>query len=482
MRRKDLLGRIGWTEHLRPFLYKELPPKCGWAATLGSLCTLLFAIMGVTGLFLAMYYNPSPSEAYQSVDFIMKSVPAGGLLRGIHHWGAGAMVLAVFIHMMANFFTGTFKAPREATWTFGVLLLLVTLGLGFAGYLLPWDMKAYWATVVSTNIPTDIPWIGNFISRTMRGGDTVSGLTLTRFYAIHMVLLPALLAVFTMIHIYLVRLHGLTEPAGRKQQTPEPAQPECEYRFYPEHMLRSSLVFVAVFVGIVALAAIRGVPREPIAGTISDSYLPRPEWYFMWLFQLLTYFPGKWEWVGSLVIPALGIALLFALPFLERSEVNGVAGRPMAVAGGVTFLVAIFFLTVQGFEGTLPYGQVVPVPDRQLTAVEQRGVAVFFDHDCAYCHQIGGKGGHRVGPDLANVVARHRTEDYLVRYIRDPQSISKTSVMPKYDLPDADLHALAQFLLSLDFSKYPQRMVPREAALKAAVAAPDASRRPSTSH
>src|ERR1051326_54734 len=366
MRRNGWLDRVGWEEHLRPFLFKELPPNCGWPATLGSVCALLFGMMVVSGLFLAMYYNPSPGEAYQSVDYIMNSVPGGWLLRGIHHWGAGAMVLAVFVHMMANFFTGSFKKPREATWTFGVLLLLVTLGLGFTGYLLPWDMKAYWATVVSTNIPKDIPWIGNFISRTMRGGETVSGLTLTRFYAIHMVLLPGLLAFFTAAHIYLVRLHGLadwksTREGTAKEGTAEPL-PECVYRFYPEHVLKSAYVFVAVFAGIVVLAAVRGVAREAIAGTINESYLPRPEWYFMWLFQLLTYFPGKWEWVGSLVLPALGVALLFALPFLERSKVQGVAGRPIAVAIGVTFLIAIAFLSVQGFDGPLPYGKVSQAP------------------------------------------------------------------------------------------------------------------------
>ena len=187
----------------------------------------------------------------------------------------------------------------------------------------------------------------------------------------------------------------------------------------------------------------------------------------MWLFQLLTYFPGRWEWVGSLVLPALGVALLFALPFLERSKVQGVAGRPIAVAIGVTFLIAIAFLSIQGFEGTLPYGKVIPAPNRQLTAEEQHGMAIFADRDCAYCHQIDGKGGHRVGPDLANVAARHRSEDYLVGYIRNPQSISRTSIMPKYDLPDAELHALAKFLLSLDFGKSRPRMVPREEAFKA---------------
>ena len=120
MARQSWLERLGWSKYLRPFLYKELPPRTGWAATLGSLCALLFGVMSVTGIFLAMYYSPSPEKAYQSIDYIMKDVPMGSLLRGIHHWGAGAMVLLVFIHLLANFFSGTFKAPREATWIVGV--------------------------------------------------------------------------------------------------------------------------------------------------------------------------------------------------------------------------------------------------------------------------------------------------------------------------------------------------------------------------
>ena len=163
-------------------------------------------------MFLAMYYNPSPDKAYQSIDYIMNGVPLGSVLRGIHHWGAGAMVLAVFFHMLANFFSGSFKAPREGTWIIGVLLFLVTLGLGFTGYLLPWDMKAYWATMVSTNIPKDIPLIGDFIARTIRGGATVSGLTLTRFYAIHMLLSASAAGYIHRVSHLFVRLHGLAEP------------------------------------------------------------------------------------------------------------------------------------------------------------------------------------------------------------------------------------------------------------------------------
>src|SRR4051812_4007991 len=185
---RQIPGRIGWNEGIEPFLSKELPAKTGWSATLGSLCVMLFVTMFVTGVFLAMHYNPSPDKAYAAIDYIMNDVHGGWLLRGLHHWGASAMVIAVFLHMMTSFFAGSYKAPREVTWVTGIIMLLIVLGLGFTGYLLPWDLKAFWATTVSTNIPKDIPFIGEALSRIALGGDTISGATLTRFYAIHAML------------------------------------------------------------------------------------------------------------------------------------------------------------------------------------------------------------------------------------------------------------------------------------------------------
>jgi mono/diheme cytochrome c family protein len=243
-----------------------------------------------------------------------------------------------------------------------------------------------------------------------------------------------------------------------------PSAPEAVYRFYPEHCWRSSLVFAAVFLVLIALSLFGHIPREQIAGTLVESYLPRPEWYYMWLFQLLTYFPGKWEAVGSLAIPILGLALLFATPFLGRTRLLGVANRPLPTAVGVTAIVGIVYLTVMGFAGARPYGETIPVPDRPLSASETRGLFLYADRECAYCHQINGQGGHRVGPDLANVVARQHTKDYLVRYIKDPQATKTTSIMPKYDLPDADLQALADFVLALDFSRHPMKLLPRAEA------------------
>jgi len=463
---RALGDRIGWNDALRPWLFKDLPPRTGWTATLGSLSLMIFATMFVSGVFLAMHYNPSPDKAYQSVDYIMNDVPGGWLLRGLHHWGASAMVIAVFLHMLTGYFTGSYKKPRELTWISGVVLLLIVLGLGFTGYLLPWDLKAYWATTVSTNIPKDLPLIGDFVSRLMLGGGSVSGSTLTRFYAVHAMLLPALLVAVLAFHIYLVRVHGISgdddaADLERSNETPKPRP----YRFYPEHAWRSSIVYVVGLLALIGLSIFAHIPREPVAGTQVENYLPRPEWYYMWLFQLLTYFPGKWEAVGSLAIPFVLVTLLFALPFLDRARRFGWRNRPLPLAIGVTAIVGIAYLTAMGFASAKPYGQTVLVPDRPLTAIETRGLYLYADRDCAYCHQINGTGGHRAGPDLSNIVAKERTREYLVQYIRDPQSISPTSNMPKYPLPENDLDSLADFLLSLDFSKHNGKTITRAQAL-----------------
>jgi ubiquinol-cytochrome c reductase cytochrome b subunit len=381
----------------------------------------------------------------------------GGILRGIHHWGAGALVIFVFAHLVTNFFSGAFKAPRELTWIAGVCLFLLTLGFGFTGYLLPWDQKAYWATVVSANIPKDIPLVGKFIARLMLGGETVSGLTLTRFYAIHTLVLPALAAFFIMVHIYLVRVHDIVGH-GEEQSSEE----EKTYRFFPEHLFRCSIAFGIVFSVILLLAIFAEVPLENVAGTVDPAYLPRPEWYYMWLFQLLTFFPGKFEIVGSLIIPIAGVIMLFCLPFLSKTNLRTMADRPLATAAGFACLVGIVYLTLMGFEGARPYGDILMVPDRPLTQSEQRGLHIYVVRECAYCHHIMGRGGRIQGPDLSNVVAKDRTKAWLQRFIKDPQAISPWSIMPKYDLSQEELSRLADYVLSLDFDRHGVKTLTRE--------------------
>jgi quinol-cytochrome oxidoreductase complex cytochrome b subunit len=200
-------------------LYKNIldrpEPKGTWWNTLGSASLFLFVLQGVTGIFLTAYYTPSPDHAYDSITYIMNNVAFGWLIRGIHHWGATLMVVVVFIHLLRVFITASFKYPRELTWLIGVGLLLLTLGMGFTGYLLPWDQRAYWATTVGTQIAGTVPLIGEFVLKALRGGPELSALTLQRFFSAHIWMLPALLAALIGTHLYLVIRHGESHWPGK---------------------------------------------------------------------------------------------------------------------------------------------------------------------------------------------------------------------------------------------------------------------------
>jgi len=183
-------------------------PKGNWWNTLGSASLFLFVMQGLTGIFLTVYYTPSPDHAYDSIQYIMTGVQFGWLIRGIHHWGASLMVMVVFIHMLRVFTTASYKYPRELNWFFGVGLFILTLGMGFTGYLLPWNQKAFWATTVGTDIAGSVPWVGEFILKALRGGPDLSALTLSRFFSAHIWILPALLVALIGVHIFLIVKNG----------------------------------------------------------------------------------------------------------------------------------------------------------------------------------------------------------------------------------------------------------------------------------
>ena len=185
-------------------------PRVNWWFTLGSASLFLFFLQGVTGVFLSVYYVPSPDQAYESIQYIMTGVTFGWLIRGIHHWGASLMVVTVFIHMLRTFFMAAYKYPREITWLTGVFLLLTTLGMGFTGYLLPWNQRSYWATTVGTDIVGTVPFIGNFLEAVLRGGSGLSAVTLARFFSVHIWFLPAIIIALIGVHLYLVVKLGIS--------------------------------------------------------------------------------------------------------------------------------------------------------------------------------------------------------------------------------------------------------------------------------
>ena len=214
--------RGGWIEErleLRPLLSalldRKIPRGVGWFYTLGSATLITFIVLAVTGIFLSMNYSPSPEHAWDSIQYINEEVPLGSFVRGLHHWAAAAMVLLVFLHMLRVFFMAAYKYPRELTWVVGILLLLLVLGSGFTGYLLPWDQKAYWATVVGTEIAGSVPVAGDFLRESLIGGPEMGAATLTRFYALHMLVLPILIALLTSAHLFMVIRQGISAPPER---------------------------------------------------------------------------------------------------------------------------------------------------------------------------------------------------------------------------------------------------------------------------
>jgi menaquinol-cytochrome c reductase cytochrome b subunit len=218
--RTALSGGLRWV------LFRKVPKGTNWYYTLGSATMFAFLSQAVTGVFLAMYYDPSPSRAYDSIQHINNDVWLGSLVRGMHHWGASVMIVLIFLHMGRTFFFGAYKYPRELNWVVGVVLLVLTLGMGFTGYLLPFDQRSFWATVVGVNINGTAPFLGPYISDFLRAGPEFGATTLSRFYAIHMLLIPVLLAALIGVHIYLVTKLGTTAPPWLKAKLPEPLERE----------------------------------------------------------------------------------------------------------------------------------------------------------------------------------------------------------------------------------------------------------------
>ena len=208
--------RVGWRQVWQAIFLRKIP-KVNWLFTLGSASLFVTVNQAITGILLTIYYVPTPDHAYNSVQFITTQVPAGWLIRGLHHWGASAMVILVVLHMLRIIYYGAYKFPREVTWTTGVFLLLVVIGFGFTGYLLPWDQKAFWATTVGTLIAGTPPLIGESILRIVRGGSELSAVTLARFYGVHVWVLPAILLLLISFHMYLVIRLGISAPPKREE-------------------------------------------------------------------------------------------------------------------------------------------------------------------------------------------------------------------------------------------------------------------------
>ncbi|HET7213848.1 MAG TPA: cytochrome bc complex cytochrome b subunit [Terriglobia bacterium] len=289
---------------------------------LGGMALFLFMIQVLTGILLLMYYRPSANGAFESVQFIMTQVKFGWLIRSIHSWSANLMIFIVFVHMFSVFFMKAYRKPRELTWVSGMLLFFIVLAFGFSGYLLPWNTLAFFATKVGTDMAGFVPIIGNWIKVFLRGGNEVTGATLTRFFGFHVAVLPGIATLLLALHLLLVQKLGMSVPPGVEQKIKEGKEPNRSMPFFPNFLLRDIMGWYGALGVLGALAAIfpweLGTKANPFGSAPAGIH---PEWYFLFMFQTLKFLPSKVFFIdGELFgLMLFGVAGAFwvIIPFLD---------------------------------------------------------------------------------------------------------------------------------------------------------------------
>ncbi len=319
---------------------------------LGGMTLFLFAVQVATGILLLLYYRPSAAEAYESVQFIVTKVQFGWLIRNIHSWSANLLIALAFAHFFSVFFLKSYRKPRELTWVSGMLLLFLMLGFGFSGYLLPWNELSFFATKVGTGIAGAVPIVGHFMLRLLRGGDDVTGATLSRFYGLHVAVLPALTTALVALHLLFVQRQGMSVPLAIEKRI-KAGEPVREMPFFPNYILRDVLAWYVALALLAALAAF--YPWE--LGTKADPFAAvppgiRPEWYFLAMFHTLKLLPShilgvEGERIGVLAFGAAALFLVF-VPFLDRRASRG-ERSPVFTTAAVLGLVYLVVFTIVGY-------------------------------------------------------------------------------------------------------------------------------------
>jgi ubiquinol-cytochrome c reductase cytochrome b subunit len=459
-------ARLGIRAALLPMMKHPIPRKVagplGWWYVFGSAALTLFIVQILTGIGLAMVYVPSADKAYESLLYMNNEQPLGGFLRALHYYAGSGMVVLVLVHMTQVFLHGAYKYPRELTWVLGVLLLLCTLGMFFSGQILRWDPDAYWGLAVGGSMAGRVPVLGPWVVRMLLGGPVIGADSLSRFFALHVFIIPGALLFFLAVHLWLVLQRGISAPpvAG---EVVDPKTYDADYEkqlksgvpFLGEAMMKDVLFSAVAVIVVVVLAAVLGPkgPTDPPDPTLSGAN-PRPEWPFLWLFALLSLSPPDAETFIILVLPVLLIIALFLVPFVNNRGERAPSRRPVAVLSVIVIATALGVLTYQG--ATSPWSPQMtawsgePVPEnmvRHSSPLQLQGALVFQYKDCRNCHALDGSGGKR-GPDLTYVGTR-LTRGQLIDQISN--GTPGGGNMPAYgqQISPAEMTVLVDFLQHL---------------------------------
>jgi ubiquinol-cytochrome c reductase cytochrome b subunit len=428
---------------IRWSLEEEIPGGDSFWYTFGATTLFVFVIQVVTGIWQLFYYVPTVDHAYQSVSYLRYQVPFGWLIHGLHYWGSNAFIVIVFIHLLRVFIWGAYKAPRQLTWLVGVILLFLVLALSFTGALLPWDELGYWAAEVGTSIAGTVPVVGFFIKALMRGGAAMNQMTLSRFFIAHVAILPGILAGLIAFHVVAFRQFRSVGPWNEEKRK------KTGY-FWPQQVFKDLIVVSILFVLMVCLSAFWPAHVSGPADALDNTIMPKPEWQFLFLYQFLKLFKGRWEPVGTTGVPLVLFLILFLLPFYDRNKRRNPLQRPLAMLGCFALVVWFFVYTILGYyskPGATLTAQVSV--SSQASASVKAGAQLFSSQGCVACHTVHGQGGN-IGPNLSDIGSKGLSDQWLTTQIRDPKSHDPSTQMPTFkSLTDQQVKNLVDFLQSL---------------------------------
>lgn len=452
-------------------LDEPIPGGARWAYVFGSGLLYIFLSQVITGIFLAMYYVASADHAHATVAYIIKQVSGGSFIRSLHSYGSSAMVVTVILHLAQTYFWGSYKGRRELLWISGLTLFALVIGMAFTGYLLPWDQKAYFATAVGTNIAAEVPVVGEWLKLLMRGGSEMGTLTLSRFFVAHVFLIPAVIFAFVGLHVYLFRKAGSAGPINE-----DPLEPKMKTeQFYPRQVIYD-IIFATILIGFLGvLSYMLPVELGPKANPADTLFLPRPEWYYLPIFQWLKYWNGPLVFIGIILIPAIIAAFLVALPFIDKRKERRPWKRPIASLSFLFVIGALVFLGLQSNADDASDPAVVKQMAKQQEQTEKfmrapyepeiagaslaaenvalldplaaKGKKVFADNSCDGCHGASGEGSD-AGPELKGVGSKY-DPIALAKVLRAPTQKMLDGDMDPVEVSDEEMNALIAYLNTL---------------------------------
>ena len=402
----------------------------------------VLAFIVLSGTFMIVHYIPTFTQAFSSLQQADEQVPFGWMFRRVHAVGGNFLLLLLIFHLLRTFYAGAYKTKPGSVWGVEVLLVFFTLWANFVGSFLPLSQEAFWGVAATLSTLSTIPWVGDFLVQFLQGGRELGGIALARFFSMHIG--------FAVLIVLLLFIHG----RGRG----------LENRDGGRNVLRLNLWTGAVAAGLL-FSVITFAPHwfayplNEAANPAMDPKVISFPWYFLFLQETLSFFNASYP-VLSIFLWGVIVVLLFSLPYLDRNPEKNILLRPISLSFGSALLGIVVYFTFLGTAGG-HYGEKVIIPKEQLSAAEFRGIRVFAQKNCAFCHQVFGRGGRREGPDMSVVLQRKRTPEWVQRFILNARLYQPGTTMPGYEIPLEDLESLSAYLLSLDPKKKEFQIIDR---------------------